>query len=125
MGTAPRAQRAPDTRGPVRKLLTSFGFQIIAALVLGIAAGLIGRQLGATAENPTALSATLDTIGSSYVTLLRAGRPAAFAWKTEGLHPSGALGDARRGTAEAGEAALDHGARAFVRLLEEVDRFSL
>ncbi len=72
MSTTARAQKAPDTRGPVRKLLTSFGFQIIAALVLGIAAGLIGRQLGATAENPTALSATLDTIGSSYVTLLRA-----------------------------------------------------
>ncbi|CAO4144173.1 Creatinine amidohydrolase [Methylorubrum thiocyanatum] len=58
-------------------------------------------------------------------TLLRAGRPAAFAWKTEDLHPSGALGDARLGTAEAGEAALDHGARTFVRLLEEVDRFTL
>ena len=57
--------------------------------------------------------------------LLRAGRPAAFAWKTEDLHASGALGDARLGTAEAGEAALDHGALTFVRLLEEVDRFSL
>ncbi|WP_096487808.1 creatininase family protein [Methylorubrum populi] len=57
--------------------------------------------------------------------LLRAGRPAAFAWKTEDLHASGALGDARLGTAEAGEAALDHGARTFVRLLEEVDRFAL
>ncbi len=72
MSTTARAQKAPDTRGPVRKLLTSFGFQILAALVLGIAAGLIGRQLGATAENPTGLSATLDTIGNSYVTLLRA-----------------------------------------------------
>ncbi|MFD6321221.1 creatininase family protein [Methylorubrum populi] len=58
-------------------------------------------------------------------TLLRAGRPAAFAWKTEDLHPSGALGNARLGTAEAGNAALDHGARTFVRLLEEVDRFTL
>lgn len=56
---------------------------------------------------------------------LRAGRPAAFAWKTEDLHPSGALGDARLGTAEAGRAALDHGARAFVDLLAEVDRFRL
>ncbi|HCS62112.1 MAG TPA: sodium:proton antiporter [Microbacterium sp.] len=52
--------------------MTSFGFQILAALVLGIAAGLIGRQLGATADTPNGLSATLDTIGSSYVTLLRA-----------------------------------------------------
>ncbi|MBL3041921.1 creatininase family protein, partial [Klebsiella pneumoniae] len=31
-------------------------------------------------------------------TLLRAGRPAAFAWKTQDLHASGALGDARLGT---------------------------
>ena len=58
-------------------------------------------------------------------TLLRAGRPAAFAWKTQDLHASGALGDARLGTAEKGHAALEHGARAFVRLLEEVDRFEL
>jgi Na+/H+-dicarboxylate symporter len=72
MSTSTRAHKAPDTRGPIRKLLASFGFQILAALVLGIAAGLIGRQLGATAETPNGLSATLDTIGSSYVTLLRA-----------------------------------------------------
>ena len=56
---------------------------------------------------------------------LRAGRPAAFAWKAGDLHASGAMGDARLGTAEAGLAALDHGARAFVALLSEVDRFSL
>jgi len=72
MSTTARAQKAPDTRGPIRKLLTSFGFQILAALVLGIAVGLIGVQLGASDENPTILSDTLDTIGSSYVTLLRA-----------------------------------------------------
>jgi len=71
MSTTVRATKAPDTRGPVRKLLTSFGFQILAALVLGIAAGLIARQLGATGDEPNGLSATLDTIGSSYVTLLR------------------------------------------------------
>ncbi len=67
-----RAQKAPDTRGPVRKLLTSFGFQILVALVLGIAVGLIGVSLGASGTNPTVLSDTLDRIGSSYVTLLRA-----------------------------------------------------
>ncbi|MBO9624985.1 MAG: dicarboxylate/amino acid:cation symporter [Microbacterium sp.] len=72
MTTTARAQKAPDTRGPVRKLLTSFGFQIIAALVLGIVAGLVARNLGATADAPNGLSATLDTIGNSYVTLLRA-----------------------------------------------------
>ncbi|WP_375464666.1 creatininase family protein [uncultured Methylobacterium sp.] len=56
---------------------------------------------------------------------LRAGRPAAFAWKAGDLHPSGAVGDARLGTAEKGEAALDHGARALVALLREVARFRL
>ncbi|AWN40948.1 creatininase family protein [Methylobacterium durans] len=58
-------------------------------------------------------------------THLRAGRPAAFAWKAGDLHPSGAIGDARLGTAEAGRAALDHGARAFVALLRDIDRFDL
>ncbi|GEP02796.1 creatininase family protein [Methylobacterium oxalidis] len=56
---------------------------------------------------------------------LRAGRPAAFAWKAGDLHPSGAVGDARLGTEAAGRAALDHGARAFVALLRDVDRFAL
>ncbi|SFH02996.1 creatininase family protein [Methylobacterium gossipiicola] len=58
-------------------------------------------------------------------THLRAGRPAAFAWKAGDLNPAGAIGDARLGTAEAGHAALDHGARAVLELLRDVDRFSL
>ncbi|SEH75930.1 creatinine amidohydrolase [Methylobacterium sp. 275MFSha3.1] len=58
-------------------------------------------------------------------THLRAGRPAAFAWKAGDLQASGAMGDARLGTAEAGRAALDHGARAFVALLRDVDAFEL
>lgn len=58
-------------------------------------------------------------------THLRAGRPAALAWKAQDLHPSGALGDARLGTAEAGHAALDHGAKAFAELLSDVARFRL
>jgi creatinine amidohydrolase len=58
-------------------------------------------------------------------THLRAGRPAAFAWKAEDLHPSGAIGDARLGTAEAGHAALEYGAQAFVALLRDVDAFEL
>jgi creatinine amidohydrolase len=58
-------------------------------------------------------------------THLRAGRPAAFAWKAQDLHPSGAIGDARIGTAEAGRAALDHAAAAFIALLHDVDAFEL
>jgi creatinine amidohydrolase len=56
---------------------------------------------------------------------LSAYRPAGFAWMTQDLHPSGAVGDATAASAEQGRAALDHGARAFVELLREVDRFDL
>ncbi len=56
---------------------------------------------------------------------LNAYRPAGFGWMTQDLHPSGAVGDARGATADKGEAALDHGAQAFVELLKEVDRFDL
>jgi creatinine amidohydrolase len=56
---------------------------------------------------------------------LNASRPAGFAWMTQDLHPSGALGDATLATAAKGEATLVHGARAFVELLQEVDRFDL
>jgi len=52
-------------------------------------------------------------------------RPAGFGWMTQDLHPSGAVGDATAASAEKGEAALAHGARAFVELLREVDRFDL
>jgi creatinine amidohydrolase len=54
---------------------------------------------------------------------LGASRPAGFAWMTQDLHASGALGDATLATAAKGEAALEHGARAFVELLQEIDRF--
>jgi len=56
---------------------------------------------------------------------LRAATPAGFGWMTQDLHLSGAVGDAASATAEAGEAALDHGAAAFVDLLRDVRRFAL
>ena len=56
---------------------------------------------------------------------LGAFRPAGFGWMTQDLHESGAVGDAARATAQKGEAALDHGAKGFVELLREVDRFDL
>jgi creatinine amidohydrolase len=56
---------------------------------------------------------------------LGAFRPAGFGWMTQDLHPTGTVGDASRATADKGEAALDHGARGFVELLREVDRFDL
>ena len=56
---------------------------------------------------------------------LRADFPAGFGWMTQDLHASGAVGDASLATAAKGEAALDHGARAFVELLRDVERFEL
>ena len=56
---------------------------------------------------------------------LGAYRPAGFAWLTQDLHQSGAVGDATLASAAKGEAALAGGAKAFVELLEEVDRFDL
>ena len=56
---------------------------------------------------------------------LGAFRPAGFAWMTQDLHPTGALGNATIATAAKGEAALVHGAQAFVELLREIDRFDL
>lgn len=54
---------------------------------------------------------------------LRAYRPAGFGWMTQDLNPAGAVGDATLATGDKGERALDHGARAFVQLLEDMDRF--
>jgi creatinine amidohydrolase len=56
---------------------------------------------------------------------LGAYRPAGFAWMTQDLHRSGAVGDATLATAAKGEASFMQGAQAFVELLREVDRFDL
>jgi creatinine amidohydrolase len=56
---------------------------------------------------------------------LGAFKPAGFGWMTQDLHPTGAVGDATAATATKGEQALGHGARAFVELLQDVDRFDL
>jgi creatinine amidohydrolase len=56
---------------------------------------------------------------------LRADFPVGFGWMTQDLNKSGAVGDASLATAEEGEAALGYGARAFVELLADVERFEL
>ncbi len=56
---------------------------------------------------------------------LGAYRPAGFAWMTQDLNATGAIGDATQASAAKGEAALAHGAQAFVELLREMDRFDL
>ncbi len=56
---------------------------------------------------------------------LGAYRPAGFAWMTQDLNATGAIGDATLARADKGEAALARGAQAFVELLREIDRFDL
>ncbi|WP_159614418.1 dicarboxylate/amino acid:cation symporter [Glutamicibacter sp. JC586] len=60
---------APSSKLP--KWMTSFGPQIIAALVVGLALGLIAKYTGSTADEPNGLGRFLSIIGSSYVSLLR------------------------------------------------------
>ena len=52
-------------------------------------------------------------------------RPAPFAWQAQDLNPLGAVGDARLASVEKGERLLDHGARAFCELLQDVDNFDV
>lgn len=56
---------------------------------------------------------------------LSAHRPVPFAWQAQDLHPSGAVGDATKATPEKGERLIEHGARAFIELLEDVDKFDV
>lgn len=70
MSSATSKNAAPAKRK--KPFYRSFGFQITIALVAGVLLGLLARQLGDDAEgNPNGLAATLSTIGSGYVTLLR------------------------------------------------------
>ncbi len=97
----------------------------------GIHGGDIETSLMLAARPETVRGALAENFPSSTLgiarefTSLGIDRPAGFAWMTQDLHPSGAAGDASLATVEKGEAALDHGARAFVALLGEVDRFDL
>ncbi|WP_426939415.1 dicarboxylate/amino acid:cation symporter [Pseudarthrobacter sp. S3] len=67
--------RTPESAGKtgfqLPKWAGSFGFQIIAALIVGLGLGLLAKYTGSTKESPNGLGATLQTIGSSYVSLLQ------------------------------------------------------
>ena len=76
-----------------------------------------------TEKTPNATPATIAM--AREFKWLGAHRPAGFAWMTQDLNPSGAVGDATLATAQKGEAALAQGAQAFVELLREIDRFDL
>lgn len=59
----------PTPRAP---WYSRFGVQIIIALFLGLALGLLARTTGHTEDTPNGLGTTLEIIGDSYVSLLRA-----------------------------------------------------
>lgn len=52
-------------------------------------------------------------------------RPAPFAWQAQDLNASGAVGNATLATAEKGLRLIDHGARSFIELLDDVDKFDV
>ncbi|MGH6836479.1 MAG: creatininase family protein [Methylocella sp.] len=56
---------------------------------------------------------------------LRAGRPTGFGWMSQDLSASGAMGNAAAANAQKGEACADHGATAFIELLQNIDGFDL
>jgi Na+/H+-dicarboxylate symporter len=67
--------RTPESAGKtgfqLPKWAGSFGFQIIAALIVGLGLGLLAKYTGSTKAEPNGLGATLQTIGSSYISLLQ------------------------------------------------------
>ncbi|HTV70776.1 MAG TPA: dicarboxylate/amino acid:cation symporter [Rhizobiaceae bacterium] len=64
---------ASSTTAAPRPFHSSFGFQVLAAMVIGLIFGLIAREMGPDAAgNPNWLTTTLSTIGSLFVQLLRA-----------------------------------------------------
>src|SRR6478609_10511195 len=75
MWRAPERPHVSDTSTqPQRRLrLPSFSVQVLLGLGLGVLLGWIALQMGPTASgDPNWLATTLDTIGSSFVTLLKA-----------------------------------------------------
>lgn len=68
------ANRLPDRTDKAPKpFYASFGFQVLAAMVIGLVLGLIARDMGpATDGSPNLLVDTLSTISTIFVQLLRA-----------------------------------------------------
>jgi creatinine amidohydrolase len=94
------------------------GGAIETALMLAHGAGLVRTELRKD------FGSAAGKMEADYVKL-SISRPAAFAWMTQDLNEEGALGNAKAATPQLGEAALQHGAKVFVELLEEVRRFDL
>lgn len=70
---APQSAKTDSSKRTRPRWLPSFGVQILIALVLGVALGLVAREMGSTASGDANwLTTTLSTIGSSFIGLLRA-----------------------------------------------------
>ncbi|MBW6423861.1 dicarboxylate/amino acid:cation symporter [Rhizobium sp. XQZ8] len=68
----PQAITPPASSAP-KPFYRNFGFQVLAAMVIGLALGLIARNIGPDAAgNANWLSVTLQTLGTIFVQLLRA-----------------------------------------------------
>jgi creatinine amidohydrolase len=97
----------------------------------GIHAGAIETSIMLAAHPGLVRTARAQTFASAAIELEREFRhlgidgPGRLGWMSQDLHASGAMGDASAATAEKGKAAIEFGARAFVELLGEVDRFDL
>jgi creatinine amidohydrolase len=95
----------------------------------GIHAGDIETSIILAARAETVRNENLENFVPASVAMeqefrwLNTYRPAGFGWMTQDLHASGAVGDASLATAAKGKASLEHGARGFIELLREVDRF--
>jgi creatinine amidohydrolase len=107
-----------DTFSSEEKRHGIHGGDIETSLMLAARADMVRME-----KAPNAKPATVEM--AQQFKWLGAYRPAGFAWLTQDLHQSGAVGDATLASAAKGEAALAHGAKAFVELLEEADRFDL
>jgi creatinine amidohydrolase len=108
----------PGTFDPVEQLHGIHGGDVETSLVLACRPGAVHMK-----DAVAAVPATVEM--ADKFKWLSAFKPAGFGWMTQDLHPTGAVGDATIATAQKGEQALDHGARAFVELLQDVDRFDL
>lgn len=71
MGFTVEGMSNSATSSRLPRWMTSFGPQIIAALIAGLLLGLLAKYTGSTAEEPNGLGEALSIIGSSYVSLLK------------------------------------------------------